>query len=63
MPQPPQFCASDFVSTQLAPHMESPDMHWQALAPQVSPVVQALLHAPQFALLLVRSTQTEPHMA
>lgn len=63
VPQAPQFCASDFVSTQLAPHIERPDMHWQLLAPHVSPVVQALLHAPQLALLLVRSTQAVPHMA
>jgi hypothetical protein len=61
-PQPPQLAASDITSTQLDAHGDRPLTQLHRAAEQKAPVVQLVPQAPQFPVLVARSTHTPPQL-
>jgi len=61
LPQTPQLLASEDSETHAPPQGEVDPPHTHAPELQYFPVGQVAPHAPQFAELLVRSTQLVPH--
>lgn len=57
LPQLPQLRKSDVVSVQVEPHAVMPVGQLHAPETQLAPSAQAVPHAPQWALLVLVSTQ------
>jgi hypothetical protein len=62
LPQPPQFAGSLLVSTHVEPHSRLPLGHAQTPATHDNPDGQTWPQLPQFAALVLRSTQDPPQL-